>query len=298
MIWEGMPELARRYMRRIEQDVAPRARDDRLLSAWIEAARACWCTHVERNPWGARQRNRAALEHLEALGDSFIVSFLRLLAATDEWMLGAFARAEELFPPVFTSPGAPHFVSSSVLRFRTMMLVERRKITEALEQAGSLLQLASTRDDFFFTVTARLLLSECRLLQGDLAGAEEEVRAAGAPARMPPFFRSVRLSLLAEIRLRQGRAAKAVELAREALALERSTAGFFVLRQEVVPVLLVEALHASGEVDAAREALREARAELLARADRIADPAYRRSFLENVTARARTMNLARAWLGA
>ncbi|WP_437618221.1 hypothetical protein [Sorangium sp. So ce1151] len=55
--------------------------------------------------------------------------------------------------------------------------------------------------------------------------------------------------------------------------------------------------HATGDVEAAREVIREARADLLARADRIGDPAFRKSFLENVSANVRTLDLARAWLG-
>ncbi|WP_437677064.1 protein kinase domain-containing protein [Sorangium sp. So ce131] len=298
MIWEGMPDLARRTMRRIEQDVAPVAREDHLVAAWVEAARACWCTHVERDPWGARQRNRAAAEHLEALGDGLNAWFMRMLEAGDEWMLGAFARAEEMHDRLLASQGALTFLSSGALLVRITVQLEQRRIAEAQEQAESLLRLASPRNDFFFIVHARLLLSECRLLQGDLAGAEGEVHAVGDPVRLAPFFRSVRLSLLAEIRLRQGQAAEAAALAREAYALERSTAPLFMPRQETAPVLLAEALHASGEVEAAREVLREARDALLARADKIPDPAYRRSFLENIAARARTLELARAWLEA
>jgi eukaryotic-like serine/threonine-protein kinase len=65
----------------------------------------------------------------------------------------------------------------------------------------------------------------------------------------------------------------------------------------VVPALLAEALHESGAAPEAHEIIREARADLLARAEKIADPALRRCFLEDVTAHARTLDLARAWLG-
>jgi hypothetical protein len=49
--------------------------------------------------------------------------------------------------------------------------------------------------------------------------------------------------------------------------------------------------------EAARDALAAARARLRSIADRIADPAYRRSFLEAVPENARTLALARSWLG-
>ncbi|WP_437677740.1 hypothetical protein [Sorangium sp. So ce131] len=223
---------------------------------------------------------------------------MRVVAALNEAMLGAFERAGQTLDPLLAGEHAPGFLALAALSFRVIGLLERRRIAEAIEQTGTLLRLASTRNDFSRFTQARLLLAEGRLLRGDLAGAEEEARAAGDPDALVPFLRSVRLSLLAEIRLRQGRAAEAVEFAREALALERSTACLFVPRQEVVPVLLAEALHEAGDVDAAREVLREARAELLARADKIADPAYRRCFLEDIPAHARALELGRAWLGA
>jgi hypothetical protein len=52
-----------------------------------------------------------------------------------------------------------------------------------------------------------------------------------------------------------------------------------------------EALALAGETATAREALADARARLLARAERIPDPAYRESFLERVPEHARTMTL-------
>jgi eukaryotic-like serine/threonine-protein kinase len=57
-----------------------------------------------------------------------------------------------------------------------------------------------------------------------------------------------------------------------------------------------EALHATGAHDAARSAIAQARARLLAIADKITDPDYKASFLERVPENARTLGLADAWL--
>ncbi|HWU89323.1 MAG TPA: hypothetical protein VN253_18800, partial [Kofleriaceae bacterium] len=58
-----------------------------------------------------------------------------------------------------------------------------------------------------------------------------------------------------------------------------------------------EALHATGALDAARAAIGEARAHLLAIADRIPAGEPRQRFLEQIPENARTFALARAWLG-
>ncbi|UQA59020.1 serine/threonine-protein kinase PknK [Polyangium aurulentum] len=297
LLWEGMRDEARQYMDRVEKDVAPTAASDRYTAAWLEVARGTWCAHVEWNRWGSLQRHRAAAEHFNAMGDRLCAQMISLGTVMDETLLGAFERAEPLFAQILASEGALGFMALSGLLFRTMSLLEQRRVPEALEQARALhARLSLAGSDHARIALSRLLISEGRLLQGDLAGAEEEVHAAGDPAKLVPYLRSVRLSLLAEIRLRQGQAAEAVALAREAHALHRSTAFLFVLRQEAIPVLLAEALHASGDIEGAREAIREARDVLMARAQRIEDPDYRRCFLENIRANARTQALAREWL--
>jgi len=50
-------------------------------------------------------------------------------------------------------------------------------------------------------------------------------------------------------------------------------------------------------VQEVQAAITVARDKLLKNADKIGDPAYRKSFLENVPENARTLALARAWVG-
>jgi len=64
-----------------------------------------------------------------------------------------------------------------------------------------------------------------------------------------------------------------------------------------LPLLHAEALEATSDHEGARATIKRAHAELLARADRIGDPAYRKTFLEDVPENARTLARARQWLG-
>jgi hypothetical protein len=73
--------------------------------------------------------------------------------------------------------------------------------------------------------------------------------------------------------------------------------GCGLFRGAFVRLAHAEALHATGAEDAARRAIADARARLVAIAGKIADPSYRTSFLEQVPENARTLALARAWLG-
>jgi hypothetical protein len=106
------------------------------------------------------------------------------------------------------------------------------------------------------------------------------------------------LASVSALRLAQGRAAEALVAAEDAMARCATMGGCGMFRGSFVRLSHAEALHATGAHDAARRAIAEARARLLAIADRIADPEYRTSFLEAVPENARTHALASAWLGA
>jgi hypothetical protein len=130
----------------------------------------------------------------------------------------------------------------------------------------------------------------------DIEGAERELEAA-LGMMVPALEHPGVLGTLAALRLAQGRAEDALAAAEDAIARWTAMGGCGLFRGAFVLLAHAEALHAAGADDRARQAITEARARLLAIAARIPDPAYRQSFLENVPENARTMALARAWLG-
>ncbi|WP_437597209.1 protein kinase [Sorangium sp. So ce590] len=296
LLWEGLPELAEPYLRRLYEDVAGASEGDPYLAIRIHVCQGLWLRHAAQDPWGALVAYLAAVRRIEEVGDHLFALTVSSFLPFVHMALGALDAADELNERVLASEGAAIFAFSSSMTFRVLSLLERRRPAEAIERAGALLQYASTRDDPRLAAMARHLLVECHLLRGDLAAAEAAHRAAGDTSRLVPSVHAMHLSLLSELRLRQGRAAEAVALAREALAWNRRACAGFAPRQELLPALHAEALHASGDVEAARAVLREARAHLLARSARIGDPVIRKSFLENVSANARTLALSRAWL--
>jgi hypothetical protein len=112
-----------------------------------------------------------------------------------------------------------------------------------------------------------------------------------------PLERPGVLGTLAQLRLAQGRAEEALAAAEDAIARCAAMGGCGVFRGAFVRLAHAEAQHAGGAHDAARRTIAEARARLLAISRRIPDPTYRRSFLDDVPENARTLALARAWLG-
>jgi len=101
---------------------------------------------------------------------------------------------------------------------------------------------------------------------------------------------------LADVLLARGRATEALIEAREAIALLASL-GKAEDGEALARLALAEALFATGDHAEARAAIAEAQHRLLAAAARIEDPGRQRTFLENVPENARTLSLARAWLG-
>ncbi|WP_434044443.1 MULTISPECIES: hypothetical protein [Sorangium] len=65
--------------------------------------------------------------------------------------------------------------------------------------------------------------------------------------------------------------------------------------EALVRVVHAEALRVTGDREAARAALAEAEARIEERAGKIADPAWRASFVERVPEHARTAALRGAW---
>ncbi|WP_437720284.1 protein kinase domain-containing protein [Sorangium sp. So ce861] len=298
LLWEGAPALAERTLRRIERDLAPALEGDPYGESCVLMARGVWLCQAARDPWGALEAHLAAARRLDALGHHLYSLLASALIAQDCLLLGALDVAEAHIERVIAAEGAPGFASGNALLFRIASLLERRRLTEALELTGVALRRAAKMQPARSRLgTVRLLRAEACFLRGELAEADEELRAVGDLDALVPMVRATHLSLEAEIRIRQRRAGEAVALAREALAWNRRGGAVYAPRQEAIPAIYAEALHASGDVEAAREVLREARADVLARADKIGDPALRKSFLENVSANARTLALARAWLG-
>jgi tetratricopeptide (TPR) repeat protein len=143
---------------------------------------------------------------------------------------------------------------------------------------------------------AWLYLARSELLDGDPAAAELAARAAAQALEVGPPLRPFALAVLAQALLGQGRAGEALAAAREAHAALEALGGVEE-GESIIRLTFAEALAAAGHEADAAQAIAAAEAALLARADKVRDPRWRESFLNNVPEHARTRELARGWLG-
>ncbi len=139
---------------------------------------------------------------------------------------------------------------------------------------------------------ARTYLAKAALLSGDVETAEREARAAAAMLEIAPQLRAPAVGVLARALLGLGRVGEALAAAREA-ASAIDALGAIDEGESLVRLAFVEALAAAGETDELAVAIAVARDRLLARADRIKDPAWRERFLTCVPDNARTIALGR-----
>ena len=136
--------------------------------------------------------------------------------------------------------------------------------------------------------------SRVLLAMGDAQGALELALAGVADLELVPPLLPGALACAARARLALGDTERALDEARDAasrvVALGQVDEG-----EALVRLVLAEALEANGLHDEARTAIGAARERLLARAAKLTEPAWRRSFLERVVENRLTLELAEAW---
>ncbi|HWO25901.1 MAG TPA: AAA family ATPase, partial [Kofleriaceae bacterium] len=251
--------------------------------------------YAHEDPWTAFRQCDAIQSFFDATSLARVFWFMQLLRGMNLWHLGALEQAERLLEEAAGLDRSMGHVSS----LRRFCLAWLRADRGALDEARAL--ATELRDDGRAQrlppeeCRGRWALAEVHRRQGELEAAARELEAA--LGLVAPLERPALLGTLAEIRLAQGRAAGAYALAEESLALITAMGGCGMFRGAAVRLVRAEALHATGARDAAQSAIADARARLLAVADKIGDPAYRERFLEVVPTNRRILALAREWLG-
>src|SRR5262249_16564 len=139
-------------------------------------------------------------------------------------------------------------------------------------------------------------LAEIKLQQGDLPGAEAEVRVASEVTRPYPTYAGEICALRMRILRQMGRTAEALDVGEECLQ-QMERLGLAAMGELALRLAVAEARHAAGQIDAAHAMLADTLGRLRKRVDDIPDLAARRRYLTAVPTNARLIDLAKAWLG-
>jgi tetratricopeptide (TPR) repeat protein len=262
---------------------------------WWLVALGMRSAYAHEDPWKGLQHSDAIQPIFDATGHGVMRLNMQLLRGMNLWYLGAAGPAEELLDEIVAADETLGPVSS-LRRFHLAWLrADRGALDAARSLATRLSEDGRAHQNPLEEGRGRWVLAEVLRRAGELKAAEREIRVA--LGMLMNLERPGALATLALLRLAQGRAAEARVAAEDAVARCAAMGGCGIFRGAFVHLAHAEALHATGDTDAAARAIADARARLRAIADRIADPAYRRSFLDEVPENARTFALARAWLG-
>ncbi len=270
-------------------DPAPLARFWWLFSTSLRAS------HAHDDPWTGLVHSDAIQPISDLIGGDVVFLSMQLLRGMNQWYLGALAPAVALLESIPAADTSLGDASSMRRIFLSWLYADRGAFDEARTLAIEVREACRAHHDPLGQARGSWALAEALRRTGDLEGAEREIQAARA--MVMPLDQPGMLATLAAIRLVQGRAADALAAAEDAMARWAAMAGCSLFRGACVRLVHAEALHATGAHDDARRAIDDARSRLFAIAGKIAGPSYRMSFLENVPENARTLTLARAWLG-
>ena len=274
-----------------------RARGDQepFARVWWHTAMGTRSSYAHDDPWAALEHGAAIQPIFDAIGGEIIFVDMQVLRGMNQWYLGALAPAAQTLEAVPVADVVMG-IASSLRRFiLSWVYADLGALAEARALATQLAESGRAHHTPLEEARGRWVLAEALRRDGDLDGAEREIQVAIAMA--VPLEHPGILATVSAIRLGQGRAAEALAAAEDALARCAAMGGCGMFRGAFVRLAHAEALHATGALDAARTALADARARLCAIADKIADPDHRTSFLERAPENARTLALARAWLG-
>jgi hypothetical protein len=250
--------------------------------------------YAHQDPWNALQHSDAAQAIFDVIGGERTFLNTQLFRGMNLWYLGASEAAEQALAKIVAADTTLGPVSSLRRWHLAWLHADRGALDQAHALATQLREYGRAYHNPLEEGRGRWVLAEVLRRVGDLDGADREIQAALAMAM--PLEHPGGLATLSMLRLAQGRAGEALAAAEDAVSRCVAMGGCGLFRGAFVRLVHAEALHATGDLAAARRAIADARTQLLAIADRIPDPAYRQSFLDNVPENARTLALARAWL--
>jgi tetratricopeptide (TPR) repeat protein len=281
---------------RLERAGAPLAARDPVVRAWMSRAAAERARVLEEDPWTALRLDESSRASFVEAGDGAEAALSLVLIGVDRWQLGAYERAEEALRAAIDAGGPQGHLAAFAGVHLAWTLADAGRLAEASASLLATARAEPSRTNPSLRAAASAVLADIFRRRRDPEGAEREAEAALSTPGLTPLARTATLATQSAVRLDRGRPAEALDLARRARN-ERETLRVFGFRDAFVRLCHVEALLAVGDIAGARTPLSRAYARLLVHSSKIGDPALRASFLERVPEHARTLALARQWLG-
>jgi tetratricopeptide (TPR) repeat protein len=292
LLFAGRFEDADALLARLEQ-LAEGLLDRPAVAGRVHEVRA-WSRLFAGDPSAYLRLSEDAAGAFAAAGDARNAAIARLNVAYGSMQIGAFEQAEAVLREIIAVDTRLGISAVTAEHNLGMVLGYLGKLDEARRVEAAAVAAFASLGNLRMEAGSRMYLARILALlgRGEEAVAEARQALSLTPGTSP--LRPHALGMLAGAELVRGRAAEALQAAREAMESLRAV-GNTDEAEAFIHLVHAEALHATGATGAARAAVGEARARLLARAQKIADPAAREGFLRRVPENARTLTLAEAW---
>ncbi len=290
----GSPDVAQEVWDRVLERAPKHAAAGPFARAWLAVARAELAVH-NGDPMMYLQCITASVDAFTEAGDVRHACLQRVNTGNAYIQLGGYAQAEAVMRDALTvaEPMELGFVASLKANLG-FALARLRRIDEAAVMETEALEQCIRHGYRRFECAARVYLATIHALQDNVGEAMSRAKEAIAASNDFPSIQAYAQATLAGFLLLQNQSAAALRLAQDAMdvldRLEGVEEGEALIR-----VVYASALHATNNRAKALARIGEARSRLLARAAKIGDPRWSRTFLENVPENARTMHLATQW---
>jgi tetratricopeptide (TPR) repeat protein/tRNA A-37 threonylcarbamoyl transferase component Bud32 len=271
------------------------ARKDPRAAGHIYRARGILAL-VKGEPAAAIAHFRAAVANLEAGGDLRAACRHMVSMGSVFLELGAYDQAEQTLREALQTSERLGLagVTAGAWHNLGMALARKGKLSEAQSLENAAIEAFAAQGDKRMEAASRLYLASIFWRQGELDEAEREAKAAMLVGSGTASVCAAAHAMIAHLLLARGHPAEALGPARDAMKILRESGGIEE-GESFIRLVHAEALEGTRDRAGARMAIAEARQRLRARADKIAEPVWRRAFLDRVPENARTLQLAQEW---
>jgi serine/threonine protein kinase len=291
LIRAGLLSLAERLFASAQQMSSTLPYGEPGVRAWVDLASAEFSLHAG-DPTTFLRLVESAVEGFAEAGDARNASLQRANIGNAYMQLGAFSRAERVLRQAINI-GEPMKLSfiAPVRANLGFALARLGHLSEALAIETDAIQRCVEQGYRRFEAASRIYLAEILSLRGALEEAEAQAQQAEDASPGSPAIRAHALATHAGILLRRGEPALALARAQEATSILESLDGVEE-GEALIRLVYVLALEATGQREEAASRVAEAQRRLLVRSERISDPRWKKSFLQNVPENAATMALS------
>lgn len=294
---QGLIDDAERMLARAHSIVDPLGESDRIAAGWLHSVHAIRDAYAKEDPAAGLRAGRACDTHFVAIGKQRGIAIAQVYSGMNLWFLGEYDEAIRVLRGLVAADADLGELSSSRPFCLAYALMDRGDLSMSRAEATALAESRYAQKRDVDDGLGRWCLAEVMRRQGELADAEREARAALSLLAVLPLDQTGATATLAAILLDAGRIDAALDAASGAMARYKATRACGWFRGQALRLVYAECLAAAGKTEEANTAIEDARAHLLTNASKISDPAHRRSFLERVPENARTLELARRWIG-